>query len=105
MKITTQLPREEERMRIDCLNGALIYPERRSGNTTRLIDNAIQHIMDGYVCKVLDHHPSLDMQRYIFDRILMRIKIEHQQVYEKYLMVNTVKFYIWLDGPINQQRK
>jgi hypothetical protein len=104
MKITARLPSEGERQRIDCLNGVLIRSERRSGNTTRLIDNAIQYIMDGYVCKITDHHPSYEMQRNVFSRILRRIEIEHRHEFEQYLMVNKEKFYIWIDKTINQQR-
>lgn len=105
MKITTQLPSEEKRPRTDCLNGVFIRPERRRGNTTRLIDNAVQIIMNGHVCKIIDHHPSLNMQRDIFSRILRRMEIEHRHTFDQYLMVNKGKFYIWLDETINQRQR
>jgi hypothetical protein len=53
---------------------------RRDGNTTRLIDNAIQILFRGDICVVRDHcddgnndHANLDL----FERILKRLESEH----------------------------
>lgn len=54
--------------------------KRKSGRTTRLIDNYIQLLFDvdrGTTIKVRDHYPSNDAHRMLIDKIVNRLKNEH----------------------------
>jgi hypothetical protein len=55
-------------------------PERNSGNTTRLIDHAIQILFSGKVCVCLDHFQN-GMKREanleVFEGVIKRLKAEH----------------------------
>ena len=62
-----------------------ITSRRRDGNTTRLIDNAIQILFSGKICVVLDHHEcgrKRMVNKHLFDRILRRLEIEHRGMLE-----------------------
>lgn len=69
---------------------------RRSGNTTRLIDAAIQIIFHGKLCVVRGSsgQDSFDSDKYLFDKILDRIKLEHPGSNVEY---NKSNLTIWLD--------
>ena len=57
--------------------------KRKSGRTTRLVDNYIQLLFDvdkGTTIKVRDHYPSNDAHRMLIDKILYRFKNEHPGV-------------------------
>jgi hypothetical protein len=54
---------------------------RRDGNTTRIVDNAIQILFSGKVCVVMDHHNvgrHSQMNEYLLKCILRRLEIEHR---------------------------
>jgi hypothetical protein len=53
---------------------------RRSGRTTRIVDQAIQELFkNGYVfCR--DHYPSKQMTEYVFKKVLKRLDFEHGQL-------------------------
>lgn len=58
-----------------------ITSTRRDGNSTRLVDNAIQIIFSGDICVVKDHvngGEHIESNKLLFDRILRRIMVEHQ---------------------------
>ena len=69
---------------------------RRDGNTTRLIDNAIQILFSGKICVVLDHHEwgkSRMANKHLFDQILRRLEIEHRWMLEsKRVKIDKNKF-------------
>ena len=48
---------------------------RATGNTTRLIDNAIQIIFSGKVCVVRDCGENQDSE--LFKKVLRRLRVEH----------------------------
>ncbi len=50
---------------------------RRSGNTTRLIDAAIQNLFRGETILCLDHAGHLSAHNDLIHRILRRLSIEH----------------------------
>lgn len=53
---------------------------RKSGRTTRLIDDYIQLLFTtekGSLIKVRDHFPSNDAHRMLIDKIVSRLKTEH----------------------------
>lgn len=50
---------------------------RATGNTTRLVDNAIQIIFSGKICAVKDHHRDSNCDRDLFRKILRRLRVEH----------------------------
>lgn len=53
---------------------------RKSGRTTRLIDDYIQLLFTtdkGSLIKVRDHYPSNDAHRMLIDKIINRLKAEH----------------------------
>ena len=57
-----------------------ITHNRRDGNSTRLVDNAIQILYDGKVCVVEDHHglgKNIQANRYLMDKIIHRLSTEH----------------------------
>jgi len=51
--------------------------ERRTGETTRLIDFFIQELFTKGEVEVYDHHPSRDADINTFIRVLSRLKYEH----------------------------
>ncbi len=64
--------------------GSLLTMNRRDGNTTRLIDYAIQIIFNGNICEVKDHYENGEntaSNRRLFDSIAKRIKLEHPYHY------------------------
>ena len=59
----------------------IFTPARRSGNTIRQIDKAIQLLYDGYIVKVVDHWEygrHYNANRHLFDGILRRLQCEHR---------------------------
>jgi hypothetical protein len=67
----------------------IINWERRSGNTTRLVDNAIQIIFEGYNCVVRDHHEMGENRianKRLFDIIIKRIHSEHSWLFRENLI-------------------
>ncbi len=73
---------------------------RRRGNTTRLIDRAIQIIFNGDVCLVQDHHEHGENRlanEFLFDKIVARIKNEHPYILQEGLLnieKNRLKIYL-----------
>lgn len=65
---------------ISSLKGVFIDVARRSGNTTRAIDNAIQIIFSGIPCKIEDPWAegiNINCNRNMFQRTLDRLSREH----------------------------
>ncbi len=59
---------------------SILVNTRRSGNTTRQADMAIQHLMSGYSVLVLDHYDdgrNRNANKLLFDKILKRLHDEH----------------------------
>lgn len=77
-----------------------ITPKRMDGNTTRVIDNAIQILFNGDICVMQDHDKSGNnrkMNEYVFDRVLMRLQIEHKHIFDSGLVrynKNRLEIYI-----------
>jgi hypothetical protein len=74
--------------RVTTLEGMInqITYQRRDGNTTRLVDNAIQILFSGDICVVLDHHEmgrNHKANKHLFDQILRRLEVEHRWVLEQ----------------------
>jgi hypothetical protein len=74
--------------RVTTLEGMLdkITYKRRDGNTTRLVDNAIQILFNGDICVVLDHHEmgrNSKANKHLFDAILKRLEVEHRWFFEQ----------------------
>jgi hypothetical protein len=70
--------------------------ERMCGNTTRLIDHAVQIIMSGKICHVLDHHEmgeSVTANNKLASKIMYRLhnEFDHLQ-YEYDPFKNTISF-------------
>lgn len=65
---------------IDITEGVKLTPDRRSGNTTRIVDNAIQLLFGHGWIKVEDHYTSRNADRLLMDRILGRLYHEHPGV-------------------------
>lgn len=62
----------------------LILPNiRQIGNTTRLVDTAIQIIFSGYICVVKDHVNNRKMNEFLFHKILKRLEMEHSGSFNK----------------------
>lgn len=79
---------------------------RRSGNSTRQIDRAVQIIFSGKVCKVLDHHEMGTNERAnkrLFGLIMERICMEHPNVV-KHLNIDSGRLEISLISPDRKER-
>lgn len=66
--------------------GEVITSKRKDGNTTRLIDNAIQILFKGHICVVLDHHEMGKHEganKDLFNAILRRLDNEHRLFFNK----------------------
>ena len=70
----------------EAMNRGLIKPERRSGNTTRMVDLAIQLLLEGNKIKIEDHYPSGDMSEYIANKIINRLHLEHNGLLRRDLL-------------------
>lgn len=64
---------------LDALHWGLIeyIPDRRRGNTTRIIDYIIQKLFEGYEVICNDHHESVEARKYLVNRVLARLSYEH----------------------------
>lgn len=61
--------------------------KRKSGRSTRLVDQYIQLLFEvdkGTNVKVRDHYPSNDAHRQLLDRIIKRLKNEHPDLQFEY---------------------
>jgi len=69
---------------------------RMCGNTTRLIDHAVQIIMSGKICHVLDHHEmgeSVAANNKLASKIMYRLHNEFNHLQFKYdTFKNTISF-------------
>lgn len=84
---------------ISSLIGCHVQPLRRNGNTTRCIDNAIQIIFRGNICRCEDpwmcgEHRMANEN--LFGRILIRLWSEHHLSPKEGLMVDSSKLTIEL---------
>jgi hypothetical protein len=61
---------------ISSLHGVDIRPQRRCGNTTRIIDNAIQIVYSGNICQFEDHHTKGNALDKIFTRFVDRLNYQ-----------------------------
>jgi hypothetical protein len=93
---------KKEIIRITTIEGMLekITYNRRDGNTTRLIDNAIQIIFNGDICVVLDHHEmgrNRKANKHLFESIIRRLQIEHSYIFvQKRVKIDHNRFEIRL---------
>lgn len=74
------------------LNGYYQSSRRRSGNTTRQIDLAIQYLFNGYIVKILDHYmdgSEIGASRRLLDVLIKRLNTEHPGIRYK---LNTKNF-------------
>ena len=76
---------------VDLLYGFEPEEGRMRGNSTRLIDKAIQLLFEGKTVIVRDHHyngkNSNKMNAMLFERIIKRIYSEHSPIIEKKRLV------------------
>ena len=56
-----------------------ITSKRKDGNTTRLIDKAIQLLFQGFIVIINDHHENNTQEHsnYLAERIIKRLNNEH----------------------------
>lgn len=50
---------------------------RRTGRSTRAIDEAIQCLFTTGGCSVWDHYPTREASHHLMERVLQRLSIEH----------------------------
>lgn len=62
---------------INTLKTPHLLKKRRSGNTTRQINFAIDKLFQGYKVKVIDHSTLRIQSQSLFDSIVHRLEIEH----------------------------
>ena len=87
----------ENKSRTVSYDGVLLSDQRRCGNTTRIADKVIQDLFKGKLCRVLDHHPTELMARFLMGIVVKRIAQEHPHVYEEALCINEFENCLWLD--------
>ena len=95
MKKINEIPRREAH---SSLVRVKITPGRRTGNTTRIIDNAVQTIMSGNICLVHDITNSIETRNYLLHKITDRIAAEHPHVHNHNLCINEKEFALWLNN-------
>lgn len=84
---------------VSCLLGIDFSSSRRSGNSTRAIDKAIQIIFEGLICKVEDpwmYGEGRQVNENLFGRILDRLAYEHHLTPTKGLNTDRHKLTIEL---------
>jgi len=95
MKKVYKIPKDREC--VSSLEGVYISQNRRMGNTTRIIDNIIQIIMSGKVCKIEDHYNGRLARIHLLNRLCERIAMEHHFVWEDVLRIDYNKEFIWIE--------
>ena len=92
-----------KRETVTTLDGQLVKltGSRRDGNTTRLVDHAIQILFSGDICVVLDHH-EWGMNRmaneHLMNKVLDRLQHEHGHLFARGAVnVNRMKYEIYLN--------
>lgn len=83
------------------IEGVEILDKRRSGNSTRQINAAIDYLFLGYKIKIIDHainsqgKQSLDVSENLMGRIKKRLKFEHG-LSDKDFVYNENDVTMWL---------
>lgn len=62
------------------LRGVIIVSDRRAGNTTRIVDNAIQLLFEGECIRCEDHHNTRKSHCDLFVLVERRMNLEHPRV-------------------------
>lgn len=84
------------------LNAHLKFSERRSGNTTRQVDHAINSLFKGDIVIVQDHHKTGKCNlsnKVLFQKVLNRLNNEHDIVIpsdQKYIEINKINLSLYL---------
>lgn len=68
---------------------------RRTGNTTRLVDQFIQDLFIYGECKVYDHYPTRQASMMVYESVLKRLRNEHNHVWD-HLEINKSRLTIRL---------
>jgi hypothetical protein len=59
---------------------------RRSGQTTRLIDEAIQTLFTEGTVRIVDHHGTRMASELMFQTFMRRLSLEHRGMYDQCLI-------------------
>jgi len=62
---------------LDLVPEGAITGRRRDGNTTRLVDAAVQALFQGRKVRMLDHHNTVKSSKELADRVIHRLHEEH----------------------------
>lgn len=92
---------------VSSLDGFETTNERRSGNTTRLIDACVQIIFQGKTCLVKDHDlrgTNVKMNRYLFQRVKRRFETEHQAVLD-YVCFDFKNLAIYIFRSLDEKKR
>ncbi len=82
---------------VDCSLGVLYKPWRRSGNTTRIVDNEIQLLFSGNIVIVNDHHGHRRADEYLAKEILRRLSQSHDLHGKENVKIDLSKRIITID--------
>lgn len=82
---------------VNCLDGVLIKPGRRVGNTTRITDNAIQLLFSGNIVVVNDHYGNRQADEYLAKEILRRLSQSHDLHGKENVRIDLTKTIITID--------
>lgn len=76
---------------------------RCDGNTTRIVDNAIQIIFSGDICVIEDHFQNnRDSKEHLARTIIRRLEIEHRWI-SKHIIFDKKKMEIFLDDEVMEK--
>jgi hypothetical protein len=64
------------------------FGTRRSGRTTRLIDEAIQYLFTNDTVLLVDHINSTEMSKHMLDRVVRRLYNEHRMTDKQFKITN-----------------
>ena len=82
----------------------MIEQKRRTGETTRILDNAVQELFNTGSVKLRDTHENSNAGRHILNTLLKRLKIEHN-IEQKDLDIDLLGNIISLKYTLNNKFK
>lgn len=96
---TADFLKMEENMVVSS-NGVRISMKRRSGNTTRIINNAIQQLFDGKKVAVKNYPDSKKIEdaEFLCEKIMKRLRLEHVEIVP-YIKKQKIRhlLFMWID--------
>ena len=94
--LNKKVAKKEDEIKSEILESCYDNDIRRNGNTTRIIDKAIQVLFKTGSVKLTDHHPTRQATVSAFRTLLWRLDKEHN-VSEKNINIIQQRDYIYVE--------